>query len=519
MMLLVRQILPCAKMFPLPVFILFFALWGTFGYFSSKQNAWNVNTRLGLVYAIVEQGTFAIDAYHDQGHTKTGDKAFFQEHFYCDKPPALSFAAVPMYTLLWQVHRGLSHFGPVSQKQWVDKTRYILTVSTVSLSAALLGCVLFAIAKSFGLSWILSFILSTGFLLGTVLAEYSATFYAYLPAALCNAWAYLLLLNARHHENSLTTGTRLFWVGLLISLAGYIEMTSALAGIFLGLYALWMIRKKLFSCWKLIAGGMIPVSLFCWYNYALFGSISLPYRYEYNEFFRVEMAKGFQGIHLPQLSILYYLTVHPFKGLFFHSPFLLLVFAGIWIGLFRHRRTANSSAENAPKQLSFLPDILLSIAIITGYFFYNSGYYSWWGGNSIGPRFLCPAIPFFISPLAIWLAVAKKKTKVFFWILLSLSIAFNVMVLSVHPNSLSKANPPGLLEPKISDNFKSPLLHKTIPYFIKGKEMLPNAGRCIGLRGLMSLSPLFLMWIGVAVWVRKYYLAEQAAIATTDKEA
>ena len=53
---------------------------------------WNQNSRFDLMRAIIEQGTLRIDAYHQN----TGDKAFFQGHYYSDKAPGLALLGVPI---------------------------------------------------------------------------------------------------------------------------------------------------------------------------------------------------------------------------------------------------------------------------------------------------------------------------------------------------------------------------------------------------------------------------------------
>jgi len=64
--------------------ILFFFLWSSFSYFNHYVTGWNVNTRLALTYAIVEEKSFAIDSYHNtrtMPYLWTTDKAIFNGHF------------------------------------------------------------------------------------------------------------------------------------------------------------------------------------------------------------------------------------------------------------------------------------------------------------------------------------------------------------------------------------------------------------------------------------------------------
>jgi len=584
--------------------VLFFSLWFTFAYFNHLRPGWNVNSRLDLVYALIERGTFAIDAYHDDVKnplTATGDKAFYGGHYYCDKSPALSLMATPLYALIWQARLHSNSLGELHSRHygyWLFWTRYVLTVATVGLSAALLGVLCWGLARRFGAGPCAAFVLSAGILLGTLLFGYSTLFFAYLPSALCCMASYRILLSGRlsnrdgleaegrrlkagekekEHglkkknetahtlqlsgshstasslkpqasslkptaSGSLTKGWSLFWAGLLIGLGWFFEYTAGLAGIGLGAYALWAVRRKPWSLWKFILGGLIPVICLFTYTYHLFGEFAIPYKYEVDDFFRGEMAKGFQGIHLPRLAVLYYVTIHPFRGLFFYSPFLLLAFAGIWKILKQNHKSAQlspltpqssvPSPQHSPltpqssvlspqsspltpqhsalstQHFSFVPDALLSAFVIVAYLLFNSGYYMWWGGWASGPRLLCPAVPFLAAPLAFWLAKADSKNLVVFSTLLAFSLALNFMIVSVDPQVPTGLDDKVVLNPRISDNLPSPIFTALLPAFREGAvarnlgtELPPLAGFSRGLTGKTSLLPLGVLWILVGAWL------------------
>lgn len=487
-------------------FLLFSLLLLTFGYFAHPLPGPNVNTRLDLVYAIVEHGTFSIDAYHDEWLTWTCDKALYQGHFYCDKAPGLSFFAVPVYAVLWKAREWIPFWRLLHLKGypvWVSLTRYLLTVAISGLSAALLGCVLWRIACRLGLSASLAFSLSAGLLVGTVLGGYASLFYAYAPSALCTAGAYWLIFEGRHlGSEAMAGGARLFWAGLLIGLAWLFEYTSGLSGLALCIYALASLKQRALSLWKIALGGIIPVLVFCAYTKSVFNEFTIPYKYEAVEMFRTEMAKGFQGIHLPSLSAIYYLTVHPFRGLFFHSPVLLLALAGVWEGFRRAKREG----------CVFAPDLFLSLSMILAYFAYSAGYYMWWGGAVTGPRHLCPSIIFYMVPLAIWLKGAGRWRLPLFAGLLAVSVGFNFMILAVDPQVPSKINELNIGAARISDNLPSPLFHDVAPRFCTGYVTLKdgavrnllaaNLGMfLLGLKGKVSLIPLVLAWGLGAGWL------------------
>ena len=69
---------------------LFTLLFVSFAYFY-QAGGWNQNSRFALVRAITNEHTLNIDPFSNA----TGDKAFFDGHYYSDKAPGLALAAVP----------------------------------------------------------------------------------------------------------------------------------------------------------------------------------------------------------------------------------------------------------------------------------------------------------------------------------------------------------------------------------------------------------------------------------------
>ena len=51
--------------------LLFLAVFLSLAALDHSSTGWNLNTRLGLVFAVVDEGTLQIDAYHDVAPTRT----------------------------------------------------------------------------------------------------------------------------------------------------------------------------------------------------------------------------------------------------------------------------------------------------------------------------------------------------------------------------------------------------------------------------------------------------------------
>ena len=268
------------------------------------------------------------------------------------------------------------------------------------------------------------------------------------------------------------------------------DFTVGLLGFGLGAYALWTVRRRPVAIWKFIVAGLIPVCLFFSYTHSIFGSFSIPYRYEYHEYFRNQMMQGFQGIHIPRLSALYYITVHPFRGLFFYSPALLLWFPAVF------------STLRDPRFRRFTPDILLSLFVVIAYFAFGSGYYQWWGGGTALNRNLCPAIPFFLAPLALYLSQGGRGKRQIAAILIAISILMNFMITAVEPlQDIVVPDDSRWENPKISENYPSPILQSTFPRFFQGDLEMNLGGILFHFEGLWSLNPLALMWLLVGIWM------------------
>jgi len=76
--------------FEVKIFLTLFLLYSFFIYWAT----WNEDTRFFLTRAIVDENRFEIDTWYNQ----TGDRAFYDGHYYSDKDPGLSYLASPVYT-------------------------------------------------------------------------------------------------------------------------------------------------------------------------------------------------------------------------------------------------------------------------------------------------------------------------------------------------------------------------------------------------------------------------------------
>jgi hypothetical protein len=178
------------------------------------------------------------------------------------------------------------------------------------------------------------------------------------------------------------------------------------------LYILWRNRKyrHLHSIVWSITGGSLPLLLQLGYNKLCFGDFfAMGYINDSDPSFHSAFSQGFMGIHWPNLQAIYYMTLHPTMGIFWQSPVLCLSILGAFLLFLKHRYQAEA---------------ILAITVISSYLIILSGFYSWWGGFAVGPRYLIPMLPFF----CIFLVFIPKRLT---WSLALLSlISFGQMLIA-----------------------------------------------------------------------------------------
>jgi hypothetical protein len=397
------------------------------------RTGWGVNTRLALVFAVVDEGRLAIDSYHLRPPTATFDKAVHGGHYYSDKIFGVSLLALPLYAAI----RGLGFEPDFQLSNWA------LRVWAVSIPAAFSLVLLWALlVRAGGDAW-RSLVAVAAVFWGSMWFGFSTAFFPYstgVASSLLALWWILFPPGGR-------LAPRLaFGVGALCGFALLCDLTFGLlvAGLVVlfgwrvGADAGWLPalpgpapaapadREARRQGWaaSLAAGGVggiLPLALFFAYTLHVFGELSIPYQYEVLPTFREEMARGFMGITAPRLGPLWFITFHPHRGLFFWTPVLALAAAGLVAAV---RATGLARLYGA-----------LGLWALASYLTFNAGYYMWWGGYAMGPRFLLPAM----AALPLGLLVACRPDARCAWRLLLVLGAVGV-VLSL---------PISLLEPEI----------------------------------------------------------------------
>jgi hypothetical protein len=303
------------------------------------------------------------------------DRAVYGGRSYSDKAPGISFLAVPAYAA---ERAAGANPRPRRWDSEGDLRLWALRVASGGLMF-LLGVFLVGRAAE-GLAPGTGAAAAAIFGLGTLASPLAATLFGHVAAGALGLAAFLLAARPSP-SNKLLLGA-----GLFAGAAVLVEYQAALIALAVLVYANRRAR------W--IALGALPaVVLLAAYDYAAFGSpFHLSYRYVANRFAERQHG-GFFGIGAPSAHGLKDVLVGD-RGLLLFSPVLVLAAFGLWI-LWRRGLRAEA---------------LVAVFVTVAFVLYDAGYFLPYGGNSPGPRFLAPALPFLALGLGPALARLPRTT-------------------------------------------------------------------------------------------------------------
>jgi hypothetical protein len=436
---------------------------------------WNQASRLDLVRAIVDQHTLAIDAYADN----TGDKSFHRGHYYSDKAPGTALLAVPFAAAARALVRRL--FTDPQTVLMAEARASIFFGSAIPTGLA--SVAIYLIARRLRCRGKSAAIAAWAYGLGTPAWAYGTFFWGHALAAACLILGFggvlVLARQAWSKQCAWWSGA----VGWLLGWALITEYTAAVTTVIITALAFgraWPAERRR-AFWRVACialGALGPLALLGVYNHLAFGS---PFRLGYEAVVGFAgMKTGLYGVAWPRLGVLGQLLWGERRGLLWLSPVLLLAPIGLYrLGRDPERRAAAISAAG----------------IFVYYLLLNASYEYWDGGHCYGPRHLAAGLPFLCLGLA---ALGSDRWRG--WALKALAVASAVLTLigiATHPQTPPVSRPfvdvywPSLLDARLSQNMDA--------LFNSGATPSQNFGEWIGLRGLVSLVPLLLLWKLAAV--------------------
>jgi hypothetical protein len=383
---------------------LFLIVWIVYAVHVVPGGGANPNRYLDLIYSGIDEGTLAIDDYHEN----TVDKAFKDGHYYTAGLPGPSLAGVPAYLAFKAVYplipgSLLNSISSIKSFQEGVNTGFYqkdnqafflssiwLTVFVLSVISALAVVLFFHLLLNLGVTRTYALIAAAIYAWGTLIFFYSTTFYSHVFAAALAVAALFCL-------SRMDTVPSLKWSvgsGFLTGLAILMEYQGFIIAACVGLFVLyrWGIRRFI----GYGTGAAVPLGVLMAYNWRAFGGpLNLAQQYLAGPNKERFFAGGILGFVLPTPDRLLGLTILPERGLFVYCPILLLMFVG-WSVMLR---------SQSPK----LPGIArLSILASIGLFLFNASAGDWQAGASYGPRYLTSAVPFMMIGVAFALPVVSR---------------------------------------------------------------------------------------------------------------
>lgn len=338
--------------------LLFLALFVPFSYFN-HSDGWNQGVRIAELHSIVLEHTIQIDAYHQ----RTGDKALINGHYYSEKAPAMVTLALPSFALtVWiQQAMGIDPDSPSASRA----SEWIATAGSIGLLAALGGVAFFALLLQ-RFDPLTAVIGTFGLFLGSITFPYATSLFAH-------AGTIGLLSIALWAALSKPSPRRDYIAGLAAGFAVASEYPGAIPCAVIGLY---LGATGLPRMWR-FGIATIPAALLILANNLLTTGAALSLTYGSNANFPEMSTANAMGFTLPSPVVMFGQLFGEYRGLFFWCPVLLMCLAG-FVELFRKDRAIGVMVAAATVL------ILLQVG----------AFYSAFGGNSIGPRYLSPALPF-----------------------------------------------------------------------------------------------------------------------------
>ncbi len=371
--------------------LLFVVYTGVFPYMGAINNP-NENVRTFMTMALVEEGTFKIDAIVDR-HGWTNDMARAPDkktgvfHLYSVKAPAVSYAGVPVY---WAFTKIMPRLGrpvptlrapPEERARWLADATWALRFFSVQLPcfAFLVWLERFLRGTTrdpvLRLSAVAALGLGTNYLAYALMFASHALFAvaAFVSVAVTQR-ARAVPVRERSPRDALIAG---FFAGWATLLEYHALPVSVCLAAFAGLTFYRPTRLA-----ALAAGGLFHAALMAFFQWRAFGSPLTPgHRMSENGEFARLLNQGYFGIQTPDLGHAGSLLFSRSYGLFGTSPYLWLGLLAIPLTVFGGFGGAKSRGARRTAALVWLGTNTVLVLTV-------SAAINWRGGWTVGPRYL-----------------------------------------------------------------------------------------------------------------------------------
>ena len=372
-----------------PELWVFVILLGSYAFFWHSRD-WNSASRLMLTYAIVDRGTIVLDGLDKQ----TGDKAYYERHYYSDKGPGFSLLATGPYALAKRVLRLPDH--PLNRDAFAYwRADYWVTLGTSGFFTALSGVLLCGLARDLGCGPRRAALVALAYGLATPAYAYATMSYGHQVSSFALLASFALLWRTEHERRH--PGVRMLAAGFLAASAAVTELPvgpiAAILGSYLVVQVIGQIRPPA-ALGSFAVGAVVPTLVLLGYNQLAFGS---PWETGYFHhatriFAEVHNPQNPLGLRSPDWTKAARLLWGGHRGLLFYAPVVAASVPG-WFVLAARRLWGIAT---------------VSALAVTAVFLVNLSYPEWTGGWSTGPRLLVPLLPFAMLPVAALLAAGGR---------------------------------------------------------------------------------------------------------------
>lgn len=493
----------------------------SYAYFYNGAST-NQLSRYDVIFSFVEPGSddhlsFRINRFLvDREKTfNTADWSTYNGDYYSNKAPGPMLLGIPIYAAIYYLERalGIDAEAPVPTLINAYVLNLAISVIPMAVSAAfffrLLQTILGATpAKAMWLTVVLYF--------ATLLFPFSSQLWGHTTAT-----AFLVISLYYRVANQPRAD---LYCGLFAGLAVLTEYSCVLYVTAVLLSQRFLVHDQARRMLRFVLGGLGPLVVFMVYHKICFGSFFTIANWHINPYFASNGSQFTTDMRSVRTA-LFGVTFSAERGLFFFMPVLLLFVPA----LLRRGRSARE------REVFSISTVTIGLFVTMNALFIN-----WDGGASAGPRYLIPAIPFFVVIILRLeytlrtLLVAIPLALVSFSNMLTINMFSPMMpyysadrvtpvkpLLTFYPwlvgliCNRELAGQPNVYCRDVFINSEGRLaIHRSTQRLIDVSEPrnLPvaiqrysifNLGECLHLRGVFSLAPLLLVMTGAMVFLAR----------------
>lgn len=361
---------------PLRLSIFFFILFGLLT--KTWVSSWGDASRMATVQSLVDHHTFIID--QSLFFDLTGDKYFYDNHFYSDKSVFLSIYGAIFYFALNMLGLSFETHGRIVYP--------LVTLLAIGGLACLSLVFQYRILRNiFGASreWAEFITFLTG--AGTLLLPYALVFNNHAASGALLLMGFYCVLKTRTNTNQAIYPVS---AGVLFALAGSTDINSFL---FIPIFAVLLIRQSLRAALLFIFACLPVIGIYLSLNLLTSGSVIPPALnaplWDYpGSAFNQETMTGLEN-HNNVLDLLVY-SFHMLlgnRGLFSHTPILFFTVVSLW-SLLRPKSVFLYQREMVFLMLAIALNIMIYILKSTSY-----------SADAFGVRWFAPLMLILMLPL------------------------------------------------------------------------------------------------------------------------